>query len=102
MDFTKINEITNQSNYLPTKKLKDLQVQGDYKISDIRMVKTRYGDKYIAEIQSEYTIFLPARVIKAFEQNPAIFEEMLKSTRAGQLSMKYIGGTWNGIEFHKI
>lgn len=102
MDFSKINEITKQSNYLPTKKLKDLQVEGDYFISDIRMIKTKYGDRYIAEIQSEFTVFLPARVIKAFQQNSTMFEELLKSVRAGQLSMRYIGGNLNGIEFYKI
>lgn len=100
MDFSGINAITQQSEYLPTKKLKDLQVQGDYIVSDIRMVKTKYGDRYIAEIEGEYTVFLPARVIRAFQQNPSMFEELLNTARAGHLLMKYLGGHLNGIEFH--
>lgn len=101
MDFSLINEITKQSEYLPTRKLKDLQVQGDYIISDVRMVKTKFGDRCIAEIQGEYTVFLPARIIKAIQQNPPMFEELFNTARAGQLSMKYLGGNLNGIEFHK-
>lgn len=102
MDFAGINEITQQSEFLPTKKLKDLQVQGNYTVSDIRLINTKYGDRYVAEIKSEFNIFLPARVVRAFQQNTAMFEELMKTARAGQLSIKYLGGNLNGIEFLKI
>lgn len=102
MDFSGINRITTQSDFLPTKKLTDLTVEGDYIITDIRLLKTRYGDRYVADIKGEFTVFLPARVVHAFEENSALFEELLKTARAGQLAMKYLGGKLNGIEFHNV
>lgn len=101
MAFSSINEITNKSEFPPTKKLKDLEPNGFYEVSNIRSVKTKYGPRFTAEIQGEFTVFLPPRVVNAFEKDPVIFGKLMEAAHTRQLSMKYIGGKWNGVEFHE-
>lgn len=99
MEFSAINNIIAKSEYLPTKKLKELEVNEEYLISDVRIANTKWGKRYVAEIRNEFTIFLPPRVVKAFDQNPATFEKLLETAHYGQLYMKYLGGVLNAIEF---
>lgn len=102
MAFSAINEITKQSAYLPSKPLKELEVNGDYGVSDIRSASTKWGQRYVVEVENKFTVFLPPRVVKAFQRDLEAYEKLLEAAHTGKLSMKYIGGDWNGVEFHEI
>lgn len=102
MEFSGINEVAKKSDYLPTKKMQELEVDGDYLITDIRPANTKYGRKFIAEVRCEFTVFLPSRVSDILNADTNVLGELVKSAHAGQLNMKYLGGKLNGIEFQRI
>lgn len=102
MAFSGINEVAKKSDYLPSKKLHELEVNGDYLITDIRPAKTKYGRKFIVEVQCEFTVFLPSRVSDILNEDTNVLSELVEAAHASQLSMKYIGGKLNGIEFVKL
>lgn len=47
--------------FLPTKSINSLD-DGEYPITKIRMVKTRYGDRIVIDIDNEFQTFLPQRI----------------------------------------
>ena len=63
--------------YLPKKKLKDLADNTTYRITFIKQILTRkYWAKLVAEINNEFTIFLPdrANILK----NTKVLEKLQK------------------------
>lgn len=99
MDFKGINKVGKMSEFLPVKKIMELEVQSTHRISDIRAVQTKFGKRYVADVSKDFTVFLPTRLANAFDENPSTFEEMVTAAHNDQLDMKYHGGKYNSIEF---
>lgn len=102
MDFTSINKIGKMAEFLPTKKLAELSLQADYPITDIKAVQTKFGKRIVADVSDEFVVFLPARFVKAFDEDKDMFEKMVEAAHNNQLCMNYIGGKYNSIEFKRI
>lgn len=98
MDFSQINKIGKLSEFLPAKKLSELSLKTDYKISDVRAVKTRFGPRIIVEVDREFTCFLPSRFTKVLE-NETLFQQMVTAARENNLLMEFFGDDFNSLEF---
>lgn len=99
MDFESFNKVGALENILQTKKLADLEVKTNHPIHDIRSVQTKFGKRYIAEIGGQYTVFLPARLAKAFDQDENEFKELLGAAHRRELYMETFADKWSKIVF---
>lgn len=97
----KLNKIALLADFLPTKKLADLNVNDIYHVTDLSQVTTKYGLKAVVHLNDEFQAFLPKRISDAFEKDPVMFANMSQTVIAGQLLLKYLGGgaKMNQIEF---
>lgn len=102
MVFESFNKVGALEHILPTKKLADLEVGKDHQIYDIRSVTTKYGKRYIAEIEGQYTVFLPARLAKAFDLNEDEFNKLLEYAHKRQLCMETTADKWSKITFKHV
>lgn len=84
--------------FLPTKPLAELTPGSQFNVTKLRKVQTKYGERIVAELEKSFNVFLPARFTKAFESDSATWLAMQEAT-VNKLSMKYIGGVYNNIEF---
>ena len=101
MDLSKANFAANV-NFLPTKKLKDIGTDQVYRISKFREAQTQYGKRIIFELNDEFAVFLPARMVKLFEDDEKLYNEMKKDDTDTHLGLQYIGGKYNKIEFKNL
>ncbi|XP_023317288.1 uncharacterized protein LOC111694218 [Trichogramma pretiosum] len=66
MDFKKINQLAkSKATYLPLKKVTDLMVDRDYKVTAIKKAVTKYGPKILLQLNQEFQMFLPKQVSDA-------------------------------------
>lgn len=98
MDFAKINQIASGCQFLPCKKLKELEEGKNYHLTSIRKVETKYGLKIKVDIDNEFTVFLPARMTK-IAQDATTFANFVTAVEENQVTLHYIGGPYNKIEF---
>ena len=61
MDLSKLNAIA-RGGFLPTKKLADLRQNVKLMVAQLKYVMIKYGKKVVAELDSEFEVFLPKRV----------------------------------------
>lgn len=101
MNFAKVNEVASAPQYLPTKKLTELETNKIYKVSGVRQVKTKFGLKTIVDIENTFTVFLPGRVSKLFEEDQQSFKGFCDSCTKNTLGMQYFGGKYNQIAFNE-
>lgn len=99
MDLEKVNAVGRFEGFLPTKPLSELTKNGLYYITKMKKVHTKYGLRIIVEVDADFITYLPARFSKHFEEEPTSLEMMQEAAAAKNLQMKYIGGTYNIIEF---
>lgn len=99
MDFTRINKVGKVSVFLPTKKLSELTLEKDYMVTDIKSVHTSWGTRFVIEVESEFSCFLPARFVKVFEEDEQFFRQMKTVARENKLLMCYYGTNLNSLEF---
>ena len=98
MNLSRVNSV---ASFLPTKKLRELTSDQDYKITKLREIKIRFGKRIIAELNNDFSVFLPARIFKIFESDEKLYKDMMEAAQSGLLILKYIGGVYNKIEFKK-
>lgn len=91
MDLTKINKVSCLGEFLPTKKLSDLEEGKEYKITVIKSVKTKFGHGIVVTIEDEFTMFLPKRVVQELEDKDT-FQKMKQASAENHLYLKYLGG----------
>uniref|UniRef100_A0ABD2WJ11 Uncharacterized protein n=1 Tax=Trichogramma kaykai TaxID=54128 RepID=A0ABD2WJ11_9HYME len=66
MDFKKVNLLAkSKATYLPLKKVTDLVVDHDYKVTAIKKAVTKYGPKIVIQLDQEFQMFLPKQVSDA-------------------------------------
>ena len=91
MDY--INNISRTpSDYLPTKRLKDLVVNNEYNITKIKRVKTKFGDKIVLELDAEFDIFMPNKVNNYLINNDENYARFIHDFQTKSLKIKYLGG----------
>lgn len=76
-----------------------MEVGKDHQVYDIQPLYTKFGKRYIAEIDGEYRVFLPPRFAKAFDENPEEFEKLLDTAHKRQLYMETTADRLTKITF---
>ena len=84
MDLSKLNVIAHEG-YLPKKRLVDLTKGQRYMIISLKTVNTKYRRKVVAELESEYDVFMAKRVFEALQD-----ENFLPTSRMPQTSLNYL------------
>ena len=59
MDISKLNKTALNKDFLPSKKLSELEFNKIYEINDIKKAKTTYGIRFFVIIENKFTVFLP-------------------------------------------
>ena len=75
MDLTAINKI-NRGGYLPTKKISELPNNQEFKVTALRKVTTKFGDRIVAHLDDEFQIFLSKRVSEALSADDKLLNQM--------------------------
>lgn len=91
-----INAVATSAAYLPTKKLSDLEIK-QYKVTRIKKIKTRFGVKIVAELESSFDVFLPARVSKLLVKDATVLARLEEEVNNRDVYLKHLGN--NLIEF---
>lgn len=99
MDFTKINKIAAKE-YLPKKALTELEADKAYTVTGLKQVTTKYGKKVVADLNSEFQVFLPARVCEMILKTKKMLENMSEAADDKNLILTYRGGST--IEFSSV
>lgn len=99
MDFARINKVGKLAEFLPVKKMTELEVGGEYKIVNLRTARTTWGPRIAVDLENRFTCFLPVRFVKAFEEDDASFQQKVAAAHANKLVMLYLGGRFNNLEF---
>lgn len=102
MEFTKINIISRCEDYLPTKKLSELEVDKVYRVTDIKSVKAKYGKTIIVSIDNAFSVFLPSRIVTILLDNQKDLEDMMNAANENHLGLRFLGGKYNQFEFLTI
>lgn len=76
---------------LPAKSLKELEVDHQYAISDVRKTFTKYGEKVKMTLDDSFIVYLPSKVNKYLIDNPESFDIFLNETESKQVFLKYLG-----------
>ena len=96
MDLSKLNEIAREG-YLPTKRSVDLTEGQRYMITSLKTMTTKYGQKVLVELESEYDVFMTKRVSKALVEDENFFANLQDAANKYELFMIYNGGS--SVEF---
>lgn len=99
MDFSKINKVARLEDFLPTKKIAELENGKTYKITFIKNVQTKFGPQVTVELDGEFSIFLPSRIGKMLHQDQEQFQELTKVSAENHLYLRYLGGKYQQCEF---
>ena len=97
MNLSKLNEIAREG-YLPTKRLVDLTKGQRYRITSLKTVTIKYGQKVLVELESEYDVFITIRVSKGLVQDENLFANLQDAANKYELFMIYNGGS--SVEFN--
>ena len=96
MDFSKLNAIA-RGGFLPTKRLVDLTKGQRYMVTNMKEVTTKYGEKVVTELESEFDVFMPNRVSEALLQDDDFYFQLLSAANKYELFIIYNGGS--SVEF---
>ena len=96
MDFSKLNEIV-RGGFLPIKRFVDLNKGQLYMVTSLKDVTTKYGQKVVAELESQFDVFMPKRVSEALQQDEEFYFKLQDAANKCELFIKYHGGS--SVEF---
>lgn len=61
MDLSELNSV-GRVEFLPTKKLAELTLNRAYSVSKLKQVQTKFGPRYLVELEGEFDMFLSKRI----------------------------------------
>lgn len=65
MSFDNLN---NVPIFVPMKKISDLEENQVSNITDVRIVKTIFGSRVVAEFEEQYQVFFPKRIAEVISE----------------------------------
>uniref|UniRef100_A0A6V7KPS8 Uncharacterized protein n=1 Tax=Bracon brevicornis TaxID=1563983 RepID=A0A6V7KPS8_9HYME len=77
----------------------ELQVNEEYFITKLKWVTTKFGRRIVAEMNGEFSVFLPYRVVKYCTDNEPWCNSLMTSAEKRQVKLRYLGGDTNQCEF---
>ncbi|KAK0075572.1 hypothetical protein PV326_011462, partial [Microctonus aethiopoides] len=94
MDFSKLNEVCRAENFLPTRPWNKLEVGIKYKVTEMKTVKTKFGESIVATMNEEFNVFLPSRTVKLLLKEREQYKLLADAATNGTLAIHYIGGQY--------
>lgn len=98
MDLSQINKVSMLTSFLPVKKLSEFTPEKNYRLTDLKKVKTIYGQRISIDMEEHFTSYLLARVVKAFEEDPDLFQQITPAVYNNNFFMQYRGLRYNSLE----
>ena len=98
MYLNRINAVARFQNEV-ARPVNEMVVGQSYKIQKLRFVNTRYGGRVVVTLKEFGQCFLPPRVHNALKNDNAAVQDMQEKIRREKLSLRYLGGNYNAIEF---
>lgn len=92
-----LNTVAKTLPFLPTKKIKDLEINKKYKISKCKKILTKFGEKMVLELDASFDVFLPNKVNAFLMENTADEDKLKQEIDTRDVYLKYLGN--NIIEF---
>ncbi|OXU16856.1 hypothetical protein TSAR_010402, partial [Trichomalopsis sarcophagae] len=80
-----LNQAGKNPSYLPTKRLRNLEVNKSYLITDVKKVATRFGMKIIL-----FDVFLPTRVNAILVEKEEAYNNFKDDTKKREVRLKYL------------
>ncbi|KAK0071368.1 hypothetical protein PV326_001328 [Microctonus aethiopoides] len=102
MDFSKLNDVCRDGNFLLTKSWDQLEVEINYKVTEMKTVKTKFGESIVVTLNEEFTVFLPSRIVKYLLKERDQYNLLADAATNGKLNMHYIGGQYRKCEFINV
>ncbi|KAK0169492.1 hypothetical protein PV327_011537 [Microctonus hyperodae] len=102
MDFSKLNEVCRAENFLPTKSWNKLEVGTKYKVTEMKTVKTKFGESIVATMNEEFNVFLPSKTVKLLLKEREQYKLLADAATNGTLTIHYIGGQYSEFEFINV
>lgn len=88
MDF--LNTLA-KSPALPIKSLKELELNKQYVINDVKKVSTKYGEKVKLTLENSFGVYLPCKVNNYLTDNEESYDTFVKDITSRQVFLKYLG-----------
>ena len=98
MDFQEINRL-GRLEFLPTKKLSSLEINKKYKITQLKEIKTKFGNRVYIEIENSFGVFLPPRISTFILTKEGYLEDLKIECQKKNIYLLYFGGSVNKVEF---
>lgn len=103
MDGSHTNQQSGHAFVVPArKKLSELALDRDYRVTDIRSVKTSFGARITVDIEEAITCYILARFVKVFEEDVNLWMQMTTAAHEKKLLMRYYGTRYNNLEFKPV
>ncbi|KAK0073804.1 hypothetical protein PV326_013047 [Microctonus aethiopoides] len=102
MDFSKLNDVCRGGNFLPTKSWDQLEVEINYKVTEMKTVETKFGESIVMTLHKEFTVFLPSRIVKYLLKERDQYKLLADAAVNEKLNMHYIGGQYRECEFINV
>lgn len=100
MDFAAINSVGKSSNFLPTKKMKDLTKDVIYSVTRIeRVPQSKFGEQVVVDINKQFTLWLPKKMKNFLLSNANELEKLIDCTKKEKLGIQYIGDEHTDFKF---
>ena len=75
MNQSAINKV-GRGGYLPTKKISELLNGKEFKVTRVKNVSTKYGEKVVVHLEDQFQMFLPKRVSDAILADNHLLNQM--------------------------
>ncbi|KAK0177142.1 hypothetical protein PV328_001221 [Microctonus aethiopoides] len=79
-----------------------LEVEINYKVTEMKTVKTKFGESLVVTLNEEFTVFLPSRIVKYLMKEREQYKLLSDAAPNGKLNMHYIGGQYRECEFINV
>lgn len=89
MDLTKLNEAASKDK---ATSLKDLDPTQQYLVTDLRNVKTSYGDKIVADLDDGRFVYIPSSACRHLQKNETEYLLLQNAANKLKLVIQPLGG----------
>ena len=102
MDFSTINKVARKDDFLPTKKILEVEHNKNYQITAFKTANTKFGLKLMVTLDGAFMIFLPARISKVLVENTDQLQLYKKAAAENQLYLRFLGGAYNQLNLNQM
>ncbi|XP_014299141.1 uncharacterized protein LOC106693966 [Microplitis demolitor] len=99
MDFIKINGTTTLKDILPKKQMGELNVDGEYQGTKLKLINTKFGDSIVASLGNQFSVYLLKRATTAIRDDSTLLPSLNQIVEEQNLFIRYLGGKNNKFEF---